>query len=375
VNTPKENFGNASSSLRKEDLSEASIIEVREKEARLRRFYAEQEIRRAWVFPNHTLNYLRKYQFEGSKRKDLYTEDCLHQIEPALWLANLYQAGVLPERVTYQIIGGDRYEIDPSMQSIEHLFDSVHFHDVDEDFWDASRDTLEDYLRKVLPEDKYFKTIAFLGDASDAITFGRKIDPIGTKEKTHDDDPQVYIDAMENIWTGMATKGADRLGGLITRFGILEKIFPYEKQKEYLNDSNRLFFHRQTLEDMERRYPELGEYFHLVNCNISIALRCFSVILDNHPENPDRNKHPEKARINLDKDLLDGAFAAAENVPIDIAPMKRMLMGYKALVSRVALFEPIVAQIEEQLTPYLELHPRIVPRLDNKKICPRITYS
>ncbi len=352
----------------KDDLSRASIIETRSKEARLRAFYLKQEREQGWVFPNKTLDYLRLYQKEGSKRKDGYTEDCLHQIEPCLWLANMYEAGILPERVTYQVLNDECIDMPPHMQSIEHLFNTIHFHDVDEDFWNASRNTLEKFLRESDIGDNE-NTITFLGDASDAITFGHKINSIGMKERTHQGDHQIYLDAMENVWCAIAAKGPDRLGGLITRFGILEKIFTYEKQKKYLNATNRLFFHRQTLEDMERRYPELGAYFDIVNNNLSIALRCFSVILEHHPDNPEREGNPNTARIGLES-YLDNAFQGAQFIPIDIAPMQRMLSGYKALASRVPVFESLVTQMDVQLSPYLKAHPMATPNFMPLNPCP-----
>ena len=117
-------------------LSEASVAEARSKEARLRAFYRDPygDGSERWWLPEFNLDYLRTFKIEGQKRKNPVVENILHEFDPLLWMRGLFKAGILPPKITFQVVKEAHQELPLAMQPIFRLFNAITIHDLDEDF-------------------------------------------------------------------------------------------------------------------------------------------------------------------------------------------------------------------------------------------------
>lgn len=361
-------------------LSQASKLQAKKTEAELREFYKNpfgNHTARFWL-AEFSLDYLRHFKPEGSKRKDRPTESILHELNPARFVKALFLSGKLPAAITYKMEDDNatgeknsvRIELPKSLQSIERLFCAIHIHDLDEDFRDSSSSHFLDYIyrridaeSRIPPELKQQLKAEAHEDAKSmiALTFGRKTrDGKGQKIRvpTHNNDRQRYSDELEAHWPAIAAKAPDRDDGLRTRYGYSRSYFTIPQDQDYLEETRRLFMYRQALEIMQERYPELSEYFEIMNSRIDIALRCLGVITAHHPTTlniyPDATIHPETARIDIPKRLLQKATQGLENFDGGCDPfLARMLLGFQLEAQRYPVLRNIVKQMESQLAPYV----------------------
>lgn len=348
-------------------MAQKSVLEARDKEARLRQFYTHQEQTKDWVLPTPSLDYSKKFKPEGKLRKNKIKQSILHEIDPALWMARLYQTDIIPEKITYEIIDGQRLEIPEAHQSTEHLQSGISLHDTHEENALSARAHLIYHFRRhaqkpLMMNDLFLENmIQFQADTTDAITFDykkfNKNQEVVRYQKFINNDRQSYTDIMEQIWAAIAVKGPDRMGGMIMRLDQIPNVFSYDKQVDYIDETEELFMLRQTLEKMQGRYPELSDFFGVTNANLSIALRCFKGALKLHSGNPKKHENPQSLRIDIDTKILDEAFLGAGLIERDVAPMQALLDNYQALAKRKPIYQNYVSQIEKMLTPYLERHP------------------
>ena len=105
-------------------LTAESIFEIRDKETRVRDFYEHRfkQNPENWFLMRPAHNYWAQFNTEDIKRKNKVQASGLHEIDPILWCIRLIQAGILPQKITYQVINGKRHNIPPEQQSIQHLF-------------------------------------------------------------------------------------------------------------------------------------------------------------------------------------------------------------------------------------------------------------
>jgi len=359
-------------------LATASVYEARDKEQRLRTFYQDQEVTKDWIVPTPSLDYLRQFKPEGKTRKNGVKQSILHELDAALWAARLYQAGLIPEKITYEVIDGQRHDIPEEHQSTQYIQSTTTTHDTFEEFAGAARAGLIAHLRQHAPHPQSMSNefreamIQHQGDATDAITFDMKMfdenQNVYRQSKYRNDDRQPYSDVMIQIWSAIGTKGPDRMGGNIMRFDQIPDVFTYDQQLNYLEETEDLFMLRQILEKMQERYPELEDFFSITNANLSIAMRIFKGALKLHSDNPNYEENVKKdIRIDIDTKILDEAFRGAEFIERDIAPMQALLENYQALAERKPIFNKYVGQIETMLKPYLSRHPEKAPNYDRVK--------
>jgi hypothetical protein len=356
-----------------ENISAESVIEARDKEARLLNFFDNpfNDNGEPWHLAKIYWSYLRTFKTEGKKRKDKVTESILHELDPALYAATLLQTGYLTDKVTYQIRENAKTLLPPEAKPIENLFCTFPIHDMDEDSPDHSRDTLIEFgndhisdLPSLTSSQEMLMRarIMRLADISDAITFGRKYTDIHghvRKQNTHGNNLHVYNRAMQEYWEAIGVKGLDRLGGTITRFSRVPVLkFRPEDHMAYLSETRELFTSGQPLEDMQERYPQLSQYFDIVNMNLRIAIVCMDTMVQNHP-NLDRQRYPKRgtidpAQVSVSiKRHLRKAMVAADQTQADICPMNTLLEGLTAEAGRHQELQPIVDKVEQQMQPYL----------------------
>ena len=355
--------------LRKESAREANLAE-----SELRAFYRKSK----FLLAEFTLDYLQQFKPLGQRRKDKVTESILHELRPAQLIKALVESKKLPRSVTYRLEHRPpnpqslKIPLPKELQSIERLFCAIHVHDLDEDFADASLEGLRGYLYTRIDEIQNISESqkARLRKEADmdvrsmeTLTFGRKVwDPkTGNEEtkriSTHGNDHQLYLDALQNHWPGIAAKAPDRDDGLRTRYGFKADIFTVEQDAAYLEETRRLFMYRRSLEESMKIYPELAPYFDIMNNRLDIALRCFGVMTAHHPStlktHPDPTINPETARIDI-KDFLEKATKGTEHMNGGVDPfLARMLWGFEQEAKRYPVLSNIVVQIRDQLTPYI----------------------
>ncbi len=252
----------------KEELSDDSIAEARDKMDRLLAFYEDpyEDGSEQWLMAKFALDYLMQFKTEGSKRKDGITEDILHEVNQLLLQRSLIKASVenpelevIPRRITHQMIDGKEFKLPYEMQSAERLFVATTLHDVDEDFYDSSpehykayieqriaaEESLSDRDRKIMHQELEVDV-----NTMKLLTFGRKTrdaDGNPVKEKTYDGDRNKYMDAVEIYWAAAATKATDKLDSLTSRYGLAEKYFTIEQDLLHIDETHRLFKQRQIL--------------------------------------------------------------------------------------------------------------------------------
>ncbi len=367
--------GAARAQKQKNKIAESSVIAAQQKEKRLLSFYEDPygNGTEQWYLAPILWKYEREFKFEGKKRKDKATEDIIHELDPSLFAATLFRCGFLPPAVTYQRYRKKKFPIPLEQQSIENLFCTFPIHDRDEDDPDASRDTLIEFANdhiSDIPEisdrerDLLRLRADFMGDVSDAITFGRK-----TRNKkgdiveveTHGNNLPTYSKAMREIWPAISTKALDRLGGTITRFTrVPVKNFSPKKTMAYLNETRLLFMAGQPLEDMIERYPQLSAYFDLVNINLRIAIVCVDSMIQVHPKLDPKHfpirgtRDPETVEVTIHR-YLRKAMQAAPWTTKDICPITCLIDGMVAEADRYPELRPIPDQVLQQATPYLML--------------------
>lgn len=344
----------------------ASLLESQEKFERAQSFFCNPYDNRSerWYLAEYCLDYLRRFKTEGHKRKNGITESILHELDPVLFCRGLFKGGVLPGQVTYQIVNGRRFEIEPAFQSIEMLFCAILIHDLEEDFPSASRRDLRNYLfdrvhqetLEVAKKEQLSTSIRLIGSTLKTQTFGRtKYDKTRhiVTEQTYDGDPQQYYDGLERNWAAIGAKATDRMGGLVTRFENGPGVFPIDRNIAYLQETYDLFGTRQILEKMQERYPELAAYFKVLNARIDIAYRCANALISYHPENPMRTSKktscPNTARIELSSTTIQAALPGAEHIPPDVCPFTAMLKGFSTQANLHSQLTPLVQQMRNQL--------------------------
>ncbi len=352
-------------------LDNSSRLEAEDKIARLKKFYKDpyEDGSERWYRAEFALDYLCKHKEEGSKRKDGYTEDILHEIDLLLLQKGLFEAGKLPRKVTYAVIDGQRVNIPKEAQSIEHLFCTTATHDIDEDDPDASIDEYRLYITdRIINEDnmpssyiqRNLDGLEVDCRSMEIITFGRKMrDRDGNiiKQETHDGDRNKYMDAIESSWITASIKPADRLSSLTSRYGELGEVFPITKDMSHLDETYRLFRSRQTLENMANKYPEMAGYFNVMNAKLDVAVRCLECVLLNHPLRlqmfPDSEVNPETAKIDISRQLKI-AVEDCEYLDRDVWLLERMVRGFEKETERYPVLRNIVSQIGEQFEEAVE---------------------
>ncbi len=359
-------------------LSQASLEEAQSKEERLRAFYQDpyEDGSERWFMPEFAFDFMREYKPPGKKRKDNLTEDALHEINPCLNMKGYFKGNILPPAVTYQIVGGQRFDLPREQQHIQLIFALEKIHDLDEDFPEVSPDLFVEYMSdrilscQEMPSherDLYIDMIDPLKQGLIAITLNRKTyadDGITEIEiETHQGDPHICFDELEKLWFAGGVKGPDRLSGTIQRFSHIPNQFPIDAQIDYAIDIRSLFMHRLFLETMATRYPQLSEFLNIVNSQLRVAYVCFDAMVGLHPENPrERRKgkySPQTARIDIAKFLPD-AFKGSEFIDKDTLIFDEMLKRMAAEASHylgpnsVPILQPLVDQMEGQIRPYLE---------------------
>ncbi len=376
VQRPTSPFSNVTVN-HKDSLGQASIQVARSKEDRIREFFDNPYPNESppWYLEQILFDYFRKFVQEGMKRKDGYTEESLHVIDPLLFNKILLQIGYLPDKVTKEcrILKSTgavrRNEIPTEQQSIRLLFATTIIHDLKEDYPKCNNEHLTNYINERLrthpnlKEDHVTdlqKMIPALLEGLDAITFGYKdFDGSGNiiKTSTHGDDLQLYLNALQEKWFSIGAKAIDRLGGLVTRFSETESKFTIKDHIEYADQTRKLFMVRQTLENMADRYPEMRDYFEIINANIRIALVTLEAIAFHYPNLPKDFKqkgvsNPNTVEIDIHR-FAPIAMKARHYTPSGICPMQRLVGGIQAEANRHPSLQPIVSQVTEQLQPYL----------------------
>ena len=356
----------------KEELSDESIEEARDKIDRLQTFYQDpyEDGSERWFMAEFALDYLMQFKVEGSKRKDGITEDILHEINQLLLQRSLIKASianpdleVIPRRITTQIVDGNEFELPYEMQSAERLFVATTLHDVDEDFHDSSPDHYRDYIKQriaaedsISDKDKEIMLEELEVDVQTMklLTFGRKTrDSEGnpTKEKTYEGDRNKYMDAVEIYWAAAATKATDKLDSLTSRYGLAETYFTIEQDLLHIDETHRLFKQRQIMENMADKYPQMADYFELINAKLDVADRCLEGLTLYHPAklalNPDAEVNPETAKIDIRRPL-DKATMHAEYLERDSWMLMRMLRGFQVEAETHPELQNVVDQMVEQ---------------------------
>lgn len=356
-----------------EALSQASIQEARGKEVRLREFYKDPfgDGSERWWLAEIYLDYARLFKAEtapgrdikATKRKDKVTENILHELNPLLLFKGNLRAGILPRRVTYEIVNDQRRQIPETLQSVEALFRAETIHDLDEDFAGVSTECFRDFVYAQIFEldlDESHKE--FLKSCCDIdckilerLTFGRKTYAENGKIITVPTFPnlQACMDAQEEYWPAVGAKPGDRYDGLITRFGEVPDVFTIDQHLRYANDTIQMFMNNQVLERMQKRYPELEMYFDKINKRLKVSLICFHAIIMAHPLNKGNGtskSDPATARVDI-KDLFDEASEGSEFLDVDALPFERMLNGYNEEEKRYPELKPLVSQIREKILP------------------------
>lgn len=361
-------------------LARQSRAEARAKEKRLRKFFTDpyDDGSERWYLADKLLDYLRAYKKEGSKRKNRFQENILHEFNIALFFKAMLQSDLLPRKVTYQKDrGGNIEQIPQALQSIELLFCTALFHDLDEDFADASPEDLEGVLTYLVSQEtglsdtqknRYLDMTNVLGPLMEAITFGRsyRFNKRIKKAPTHDGDPQLYLDHMEELWPAILTKGGDRHWGIVERFGPVPDIFPFDRQLQYMQETEDLFYYRQTLENMAQRYPQLSEAFEVINARMNVAYRSVNIILDFHPNNPypeRKTANPATARLDI-KWLLPKALKIQPCIEEDADDMKQLLVNLESVAARRPTLRPITRQLRDQLTDFMPDLENMLPPFD-----------
>lgn len=360
-------------------LSKHSIVEARNKEERLQDFYADpyKDGTEQWYLALKTYEYLRAYKKELQKRKNKFQEGILHEQNICFLFKALFYTGVLPRRVTYEIVDGEKKDIPEHLQPIENLFCVIHFHDIDEDFADSSPEDMIKYLSYVVTHDMtldnqhkrmYLDRIEAFPDMMRAMTFGRKTRDENRRiitVPTHNGDPQIYFDAIETNWATAIVKPGDRLRGIVDRYGPVPNIFTLEQQKKYLAETRDLFYYRQIVENMQIRYPELKEAFAIINARMNVAYRALDMLVSFHPDNKEslerKTGRPETARLDI-KNFLPVALKIQDYVDDDADDMTDLLINLEYVSARRPTLQGITGQLRDQLAefmPHLEQQPSL----------------
>ena len=293
----------------------------------------------------------------------------MHEINPNLNLKGLFQANILPPEVTYQIVGGQKFDLPPEQHPIQLIFAEENIHDLDEDFPEVSPELFVEYMGdRILscgdiPEwkkDTHINMLEPLKAGLVAITLNRKAyDTDGKKVieiETHQGDPNICFDELEKLWFAAGVKGPDRVSGTNQRFSYIPDQFPIDSQIDYAIDIRRLFMQRQFLETGAHRYPQLKEFFDIVNHQLRVAYVCFDTMLSYHPANPrqpQKGKYrPETAHLEISS-FLPIAFKGAEFIDKDALIFDEMLRRMDAEATHYPSLRPLVDQMEEQIRPYL----------------------
>lgn len=363
----------------KPSVAQASVEEARRKINSLKQFYKDpfDDGSERWWLAEFCLDYLQQFKYEGTKRKDGITEDVLHEINQLFLHKSFihapknpyYEIRVLPREVTFEMVNGKRKAIPAEARSIELLFCGAAIHDIDEDFPDSSPDSLKAYLRgRIMAEpqipqsqkDKLNKSVDVLAQAMKNLTFGRKTrDSAGNvvKEITFDNDRNLYMDAVESLWISAAVKPPDKLDSLTSRYGHYADYFTIEKDILHLDETYRMFKIRQMLENMKDRYPELSEFFTVVNAKMSVAERCLQAMTLHHPsklkQQPDPSVRPETAKIDVSR-FLEAATRYSQYLEEDCKMLVRMLRSFQAEAQRHPSLQNLVTQMTNQFEPYLK---------------------
>ncbi len=360
------------------DWSIDSVHELRDKEQRVKNFY-EHRLRKDpdnWFLLPPAHDYWSQFKTEDKKRKNKVQTSGLHEIDPVLWCIRLIQAGILPDKVTYEIVDGQRRDIPPEQQSIQHLLATLFTHDAHEDFpLSARARLLHDYKQALGIDTRHpisareqfeLDSLLFHADATDAITFklkkydGLSSDGFGkTFEEScfKNDNRQLYSQAMIPNWAAIAAKGVDRMGGMIMRFDQIPDTFTYERQKEYYDETEELFMYQQVLENMQQRYPELDEFFEIVNANFGIAFRAIGAGLKLHTGKPKEHPNPESVGVWYDPEMLDKASWGRKYIELDLSPMYKLQTNFGHMADRKPRQSGIHADLERQFKPYIADHP------------------
>lgn len=350
-------------------LSAHSIVEARDKKNRIIEFYEDpyEDQSERWLLAYHTYTYIESYKKEGNKRKNKFQENILHEQNITLFFKALLKSGALPKKITYQILNGVREALPLSQQSIELLFCVINIHDADEDFFDSSPEEMQDYLTLMITRDRnlsisemkyYLDMIDELPKMMRAITFTRKTrdknkNPI--KVETHEGDPQLYVDAMEQFWATILTKAGDRKRGVVDRYGPVPNIFSLQRQSDYLDETQDLFYFRQTLENMQMRYPQLHEAFSIINARLNVAYRATRAIIRFHPDNTEskrKTSNPLSARLDI-RPFLRTATKIEPYLDDDANDLKDLLINLEHVSLRRPTLRGITGQLRMQLTEFM----------------------
>lgn len=353
-----------------EEWKVCALAEVALKKERLHAFYME----RGWASSIHTYQYLSIFKPVSLFRKNGYQPAIIHELDIGLTLKALYEGGYLPERITHSVQGGEYLAIPEKYQPVVNIFNIANIHDVDEDFGDSSPAQMLEALNRSITNGpysldqmaEYISQIDILPDLQRAITFGRKMrDEQGNiiKVATHNDDPQVYFDALQRNWATMLLKAIDRTRGIVDRYCAVPNIFPWERQRDYLAETHDLFYLRRPMENMKKEYPELKEAIGIINARMEIAYRATSAIVSFHPDNPSQRKtgNPATARLDI-RDFLDDAMKIHPYLHPDDDDLKTLLHNLEFVTSRRPELFNITKQLREQLTeamPELASQPAI----------------
>lgn len=374
-----------------EELREESLYEARDKEERYRNFIQDPfNEDRPWWNARFAFDYFKMFVGENEYRKDGFTQESLHVLNPLLRMKGQLTGPkkpediILPRFVERQIVNYeaviDKLEepvfepLPKSMQSIERIFVAETTHDLCENYPEVTTDKFRDYMKtrieKDAPKDIRFLLLAELEEdcrALDALTFGKKIrKPDGSIEKikTHDGDTNSYRRAMESVWAAIAVKGPDRTDGLETRFSKMKSPFAPDKNQTYLSETNALFLHPRPLESMKTRYPDLANYFEIMNAKMDVAYRALHVFVEYHPKLERGNRklgRPETADVRFDR----SPAIAARDLPYlepDLHSWPKMLENLRYESQRHPILKPLYEQIETQLKPYLTPPYKPVPK-------------
>lgn len=342
-----------------QSVSEDSFEEARQRISELRDFYRSK----GWHIAEFCLDYLIQHKMNGHdhKRKDKVTENILHELRPLFWAKSFLEAGVLPDKVFYEIVNDQRQDIPEAHQSIEHLFCAIMLHDLDEDFANVSKQHFLEYMQKRIrgtrgihsaygcqPGDGFLEEfINFNAQSMEALTFGRKTKK--GKEKTHDGDVNVYYDGLENIWTGIAAKIADRLEGITTRYSpyAIPEFFDLKSDEKYRAETQNLFETRNVAWVAKKRFPQIASYLEIMDAKLNVAYRCFSSMVYNHPKNA--KSDPTKARVRLEQ-FLPTAMTGGYLFDEKNRPLFTMLQGFEQEVWQHPSLYPIVKQMRDQMS-------------------------
>ncbi|MCC6597540.1 MAG: hypothetical protein IT559_01975 [Alphaproteobacteria bacterium] len=370
-----------------EALRAQSIEEAREKSARYRSFIENPTNEGPWWNACFAFDYFNEFVTEDQFRNDGFRPESLHVLNPLLRMRAQFTGPftigpqspeniILPHRVTHEIVNYEdivnidaapvRRELPRAQQSIERLFVAETIHDLCENYPEVTPEHFRAYMQERInteapPENRALLLEELEEDckALVALTFGKRTrNALGAivKEKTHNGDLNTYCRAMENVWPAMAAKGPDRTSGLETRFSLVSNIFSADTNQRYLDETARLFLHSKPLENMALRYPDLKNYFEMVNAKMDVAYRMLHFFTDYHPDldKSGRKKtgKPETAVISF----LGPLKVAARDLPYlepDIQSWRTTLERYGYEAERHPVLKPLYEQIKKQIMPHL----------------------